>query len=665
MPESSLLQRLKERKLVQWALAYLAGAFVVFQLLDALETPLDLTATLQRAVLVIVGIGLFITLILAWYHGEKGRQRVSGPELLMVAALMVVAGAAVAVVLGRGQGVDAPGIQPLVTPPDDRPGIAVLPCENIGPNPDDTFLSDGLHGEIISKLQSIPGLRTIGRSSVLHYKEDPPPTRTVSEELNVGFVGGCRVRKHPNREEIRVDFELLDSTGVQQWGNQYDRDLTAQGLFDIQGDIAEQIAFQVGVALTPEERDEIGQVLTSNTDAYLLYMRGNEAFLHERLIGAGGVGSSIGFYEQAIGVDPRFPLARARLALSLMFTLPDEERYERARREAEQALTALPGLAEARVALGRYYYRLGQPEEAMRHYQAAEAENPNLALAILELGRLQRALGEFDTGVGLLERAAGLEPRNPVVQRALARSYIHAHRYEEALRATAIREAADSAGAEEERAWIHLLRGELEEARLLLSRHLDASWQNYGIGFAYPTAVKRRFLTDEQKRIAFESFRRDYEGPCTATPFFCTRKATHEVEVGSKDLALVYWDSVRMVVEERPPQTWHDLVYLILAYRGLGEKEAAIGTAERLVALDGAPEEGATPDRFHDGPGARVFFAQILAHFGELDRAVDILEEELPAPSWLSVPLLTIDPIWDPLRNHPRFQALLDKGGAD
>ena len=89
MPVPSLLQHLKERKLVQWALAYLAGAFVVFQAVDALESALGLTPAIQKAILVIVGVGFFITLVLAWYHGEKGRQKVSGPELLMVAALLL------------------------------------------------------------------------------------------------------------------------------------------------------------------------------------------------------------------------------------------------------------------------------------------------------------------------------------------------------------------------------------------------------------------------------------------------------------------------------------------------------------------------------------------------------------------------------------------------
>ncbi len=76
---------------------------------------------------------------------------------------------------------------------------------------------------------------------------------------------------------------------------------------------------------------------------------------------------------------------------------------------------------------------------------------------------------------------------------------------------TAIREAADSSGGKWTEHGSICSLGEPEEARLLLSRHLDASWENYGIGFAYPTAVRRRLLTDEQKRIALESFRRDYE----------------------------------------------------------------------------------------------------------------------------------------------------------
>ena len=132
MPDTSLIERLKEGRLVQWALAYLAGAFVVLQLLDALAEPLGLTPTIQRGVLVIVGLGFIVTLVIAWYHGEKGRQRVSGPELLMVAALLVVAGVALTLLHPRAE-----RYSPVGPENDDRPAIAVFPCENWSPDPTD------------------------------------------------------------------------------------------------------------------------------------------------------------------------------------------------------------------------------------------------------------------------------------------------------------------------------------------------------------------------------------------------------------------------------------------------------------------------------------------------------------------------------------------------
>ena len=98
----SLLQRLKERKLFQWALAYLAGAWLIFQGIEVLAEPWNLSEAVQRTIHVLLGVGIFVTLILAWYHGEKGRQRASGVELLILAGILVIAGAAVAV-LGRGE----------------------------------------------------------------------------------------------------------------------------------------------------------------------------------------------------------------------------------------------------------------------------------------------------------------------------------------------------------------------------------------------------------------------------------------------------------------------------------------------------------------------------------------------------------------------------------
>jgi serine/threonine-protein kinase len=661
MPTPSLLQRLKERKLVQWALAYLAGAWVVVQLLDAVKDPLGLSPAIHQAILFLLAIGFLLTLVLAWYHGEKGRQRVSGPELLMVAALLVVAGVALST-LGSGSNPSYPETSTPAPSGDDRPGIAVLPLENHSPNPDDAFFADGMLEEITSKLSTISALRVISRSSVMQYREARPSSPQIARELNVDFLMEGSARLAGDR--VRLTVQLIDAREDEHlWADDYDLDLSAENLFEAEAEVARQIAFGVGVNLTPEERDEVARVLTADTDAYLLYMQGNEAFIFERQRGQSrSTYPSIGLYERALELDPGFALAHARLALSLTYTSPDGDRDQRARREAELALSILQGLAEAKVAMSRYYSRVGRPEEAIRQFQAIGVDDPNNSFAIHEMGRLQRTLGEYHTGLRTLERAAELDPRNPLIQRSLFWSYLHSHRYDDALRAQATQVAVGMVRDDFDLAWIQLMSGEHDEALSTLSHIVSSSANDFfGTNPAYPMSVNRRLLTEEQHRVAFEVYREGFEAQCSTDPGFCARRALFEDAGGSPETGSVYWDSVRTVFEERQTLTWNEQATLTIAYEALGEKDASIRAAEALVSLDGAGTSGAVGSQFYHAPNARVLLARILAHFDEHARAIEILEKELPAPSWLSVPLLEIDPIWDPLRDHPRFQALLEK----
>lgn len=199
MPSPSLLQRLKKRKLVQWAVAYLAGAWVLFEVSDAVGGRWNLPDVLFQGLFVLLPIGFFIILVLAWYHGEKGRQRVSGPELLMVAALMVVAGVALSS-LDRG-GEDSPSPEPseAAVVEDDRPSIAVLPFENFSPDSADDYFADGMQEEITSKLAIISGLSVRGRSSVMQHRENRPPIGLLSTGLThyAWYPDWGRLRVYP------------------------------------------------------------------------------------------------------------------------------------------------------------------------------------------------------------------------------------------------------------------------------------------------------------------------------------------------------------------------------------------------------------------------------------------------------------------------------------
>ena len=150
MPTPSLLQRLKERKLVQSGLAYLAGAWVLYEVTSTVGGAWNLPNALLQGLFVVLAIGFFVTLILAWYHGEKGRQRVSGPELLMVAALLVVAGVALSILPGREEQTGQTDTASIAAVEDPRPSIAVLPLDNISPNPEDAYFADGMHEELTS-----------------------------------------------------------------------------------------------------------------------------------------------------------------------------------------------------------------------------------------------------------------------------------------------------------------------------------------------------------------------------------------------------------------------------------------------------------------------------------------------------------------------------------
>jgi serine/threonine-protein kinase len=654
MPTPSLLQRLKERKLVQWALAYLAGAWVLFEVSDAVGGRLGWPDVFYHGLLVLLGFGFFVALVLAWYHGEKGRQRVSGPELLMVAALLLVAGVALSMLPSgeRGDPTDPPSAFD-----DERPSIAVLPLDNLSPDPENAFFADGMQEEITAKLSTLSGLRVISRTSVMQYKVDPPSSPEIAEELGVEFLveGSARLAGG----QVRLTVQLINAANDEHvWSENYDLDLSAEDLFEVEGEVARQIAFEIGVNLTPEERDEVGGVLTDNTEAYLLFMQGTEAFTEERVWGRSSNSyRSARLLEQAVELDPGFALARARLALSLLYSTSGENRV-RGRREAEIALSQTPGLPEARLAMGVALQASDQVEEAVRQFRIVESESSNIALAPFLISEVQVFRGDFDAGFRTLRRAERIDPRNPIIQRSLTRSLIFRHRYDDALEANRIREEVlPTYAGVRDRLWIHLLKGDSINARATVAELLELdAWGFYNFYPYTPYDVVRRVLTKEEGRIAFEAYlgyTTSPKGPCPDAPSVCLRRALHEEELGSEELARVYWDSLRVYADTVSSAA--QAAYLgMYAYQGQGEKEAAIRAAEEWVLRR-------SEDKYYSGPTARIFLARVLARFGEHDGAIDLLEELLPAPSWLSVPLLEIDPIWDPLRSHPRFQALLER----
>jgi TolB-like protein len=309
----SLLQRLKERKLFQWALAYLAGAWLIFQGIEVLAEPWSLSAGFQQVLHVLLGIGFLVTLVLAWYHGEKGRQRASGIELLILAGILVIAGAAVAV-LGRGE--DA-GREPIAeqlgaaSSVIDPKSVAVLPFANLSADPENEFFTDGITDAIITHLTKIADLKVTSRTSSMQYKGGDKSLLDIAAELGVTTIVEGSVQQTGDR--IRVNAQLIDAQSDEHlWAEIYDRDL--KDIFAIQSDIAGQVAAAVGAELTGAERERVEERPTENLEAYEFYLRGMEYYRRPGWL-AEDYRSAQRMWEQAVELDPSFALAHAWLSV--------------------------------------------------------------------------------------------------------------------------------------------------------------------------------------------------------------------------------------------------------------------------------------------------------------------------------------------------------------
>ncbi len=576
MPDPSLLQRLKDSKLVQWALAYLAGAFVLFQLLDALETPLALTATVQRSILVIVGIGFFITLILAWYHGEKGRQWVSGPELLMVAALLVVAGVALSTLGPNGEAVPISGSVPSSSEEDEKPSILVLACANISPDPDDAYVADGIHEAILHRLAKVSGLQSLGRETARWYRDNPGMPSQIAAARGLDFVGECSVRKDPYGNRILVTFQLLDAEGMHAWSEEYDRDLTTQALFDIQADIAQRVAHAMQAVLAPEEEMRIATAPTDQLQAYNAYLLGRYWWNRRT---PEGLRRAIDHFQEAIAQDSSYALAFAGLADSYALLPPyaaaNVSYFAAAVAAAEKALELNPELGNAHASLGFVRIQTFDWEGGLREYRRAIDLEPAYATAHQWYAQALSWMGRSEEALARAQEALKLDPLSAIANRNLGEILMWARQYA----------AAES------------------QLRKTLELHPDFAWTWLLLGDA--------LIHMDRFAEAAQAYGRHIE-----------------VNGGDPELAPLFVD-------------------LVAEHERTG----------RPVALP--PELDIEANLLPGEPGRP---AVLYAMLGEKEKALEWLERAYEERS-MSLIGFNVNPVYDPIRDDPRFTALLEKTG--
>jgi serine/threonine-protein kinase len=580
--------------------------------------------------------------------GDPGGRR----RLLVTAGVLTVAALAAAVALAnRGE------------KPVETPTIAVLPFQNLGAA-EDGYFTDGITEEITSRLAMLPRLGVISRTSANQYRGTGKPLKTIGRELGAEYVleGSVRWEKSPGRSSrVRVTPQLIRvSDDRHLWAGQYDE--TLEEVFQVQSRIAERVASALELALQEPDRQALAAKPTASLRAYDFYLRGNDYF--SRAGDPAGLRMAEEMYTRATELDPAFALAFARLARThiwqfQIFSDRTKVRLAKARSAADSALQLQPRLPEAHLALGQiHYWGELDYQRALQEFRIAQAGDPGNGDLAWARGLVERRLGQWEQAVADLRRAVALDPRSLVKNLDLFELYLRRRDYAEAAR------YVDRALELEPGSPVYIYKallivardGDLRKAAGALKEGISRAGMD-GVVFWAPqfdvgAAVWHELDSTAQAavdRLSLDRFGTDSGG-------YYLAKARVQHYRGDLRAARVYFDSAAGVLEGRTRARPDDPALhaaLAFAYAGLGRRDGAI--REGRLAVEMRP---ASKDTWY-GVDMLRSLAVVYATLGEADSAVKQLRVLLSVPSWISVPWLRADPIWDPVRRAPGFQALI------
>jgi TolB-like protein len=242
---------------VQWGLAYVAGAWAFLQGLGYAGATFHWPDQVQQLSTLALLAGLPVVLVLAWFHGDRGEQRAGATEITII-ALLLLGGGALLWLYDPVDDAPAPAAVTASSPAtsaavsDARPSIAVLPFENRSRLEEHAFFVDGIHDDILTQLSKVSALRVISRTSVERFRKTDLSVQQIAEQLGVKSVLEGGVQRAGNR--VRINVQLIDATtDAHSWAEVYDRELTVANMFAIQSEVAAAIAGALKTALTPAE----------------------------------------------------------------------------------------------------------------------------------------------------------------------------------------------------------------------------------------------------------------------------------------------------------------------------------------------------------------------------------------------------------------------------
>src|SRR5205809_1800236 len=511
-------------------------------------------------------------------HGRKWVRR--NPSTTVLVTLLLA--------LAVGLSVTIWNRKPAVVIPKS---IAVLPFENLSPDPENAYFAEGIHEEILTRLASIAGVKVISRTSTQQYQSKPRNLREIARQLGVENILEGSVQKAA--DQVRVNVQLINAQSDSHlWADTYDRKLT--DIFGVESEIAKRIAESLEAKLTGREQQALAVKPTSNPEAYDAYLRGL-AFEARSSLSFDASRRAVDFYERAVQLDPKFAVAWARLSRAdafLYFSSADQTsaRRDAAKSALENAQRLQPNSSETLLALGYYQYRV------LRDYGLAKTTFKELSKMLpgssevpTALGRVTRREGHWDESIAFYEQALALDPRNVELLTDAAETYGMVRQFPAArkLYVRALDIMPDDPDLMAEKAAMYQAEGNLQEAAKLLAKVNAQTPSRTAFGSKITQLTLERNLGEAvrllQTRQAQFHFASETERGGFQVFLAFTQRLAGDA-AGAKANAEQARNTLEPLYKNQPDNSWFPS-FLSVAYATLGEKDSALKEAEHAIML--------------------------------------------------------------------------------
>jgi len=530
-------ERLRRRKVVQWGLAYAAGSWALLQVIGFAADAFHWPDVIKQFSMLALAIGLPVALTLAWYHGDRGEQRVTGTELAVLTLLLFLGGGVLWFYGNRP--VPAPATakvipaapvrtQPVVTS-DPRPSIAVLPFVNMSPEKDQEYFSDGLSEQMLDLLAKVPQLRVIARTSSFSFKGKEADAATIARTLNVSHLLEGSVRKAGDR--LRISAKLVrGSDSSQIWSGTYDRNLA--DVFKMQDEIAGAVVEQLRVTMLgtpmPESR-------ATNPAALAEYLRARQLFQSST---RDSLEQASKLLEHVVAVDDNYSpawrlLAQTYAAQAWIGFLPLHVGFAKARAAAQRAIDIDPSDAAAIAVLASVtrLYDMNLPETA-RMLKRALSLSPRDETVLGVAGGLTLVTGDSPRTIAIREELVRRDPVNGGAWSNLGFAYMLSGRYADAISAyrKSLELEPDAVFTHENLGEVLMFSGDLDGALAEMQLEPHETMRRLGIAFVYAAQGRR-----QESQQLLEQVGREH-------PDFASPVAAGYARLGMADEAFVWLD---------------------------------------------------------------------------------------------------------------------------